>query len=65
MHFEEFDKIDSWLDEQDIERMFAVVDGLLPDVAVTDAEIVEFQRVVNHAIMIKNGGSGYQGATLQ
>lgn len=65
MKFAEIDQIDSWLEAEDIDRLFAVVEGRLPDVAVTAAEITEFQRVVNHAIMIKQGGSGYQQATLQ
>jgi hypothetical protein len=61
----EFDQIDSWLEPEDIDRIYAAAEGRLPESAVTDDELQEFQRIVDHLIMIKQGGSGYQQATIQ
>jgi hypothetical protein len=59
------DKLESWLEEDDIQRIWDVVHGNLPESAATADEIEEFSRLVTHAAMIKMGGTGYQGATLQ
>ncbi len=61
----EADQIDSWLEAEDIDRIYATAEGRLPETAVTDDELREFQRIVEHLIIIKQGGSGYQQATLQ
>ena len=65
MDLAEFDQIDSWLEPEDIDRIYAAAEGRISELAVTDAEIEEFQRIVNHLIMIRHGGSGYQQAQLQ
>jgi hypothetical protein len=61
----EEDRIESWLSEEDVPRLWAVVHGELPETAATADEIDELLRVVEHAVMLKMGGSGYQTATLQ
>ena len=61
----EEDQIDSWLDPDDIPRLWAVVHGELPEVAATSDEITELLRIVEHAAMLKMGGSGYKTARLQ
>lgn len=65
MELRDEDCIDSWLESEDIDRIFAAAEGKLPAVAVTEDELEEFKRIVDHLIMIKEGGSGYQQATLQ
>lgn len=59
------DQIESWLDPDDIPRLWAVMHGDLPETAATADEIDELLRIVQHAAMLKMGGSGYQTATLQ
>lgn len=59
------DDFDSWLEEEDIQRIWDVAHGLLPATAATLDELVELERLVRHAAMLKMGGSGYQTATLQ
>lgn len=59
------DEFDSWLEEDDVQRIWDVAHGLLPENAATMDELVEFERLVQHAAMLKMGGSGYQAATLQ
>ena len=59
------DLIDSWLEAEDINRIFAAAEGTLPETAVTCDELEEFQRIVEHLIKIRAGGSGYQQATIQ
>lgn len=59
------DEFDSWLEEEDVQRIWDVAHGLLPETAATIDELEEFQRLVEHAAMLKMGGSGYQTATLQ
>lgn len=56
---------ETWLTEDDAMRLWAVVHGELPDSAATDAELVEFERVVMYSAMIKLGGEEYAGATIQ
>ena len=65
MELEENDYIDSWLSPEDIERIWRVGQGELPDTAATAEEIEEFDRVVKHVLMLKAGGSGYQDSTIQ
>jgi protein-L-isoaspartate O-methyltransferase len=61
----EADQIESWLDPEDIPRLWAVVHGELPETAATADEITELLRITQHAAMLKMGGSGYQTAVLQ
>lgn len=56
---------DTWLTEDDSLRLWAVVHGELPETAATDAELVEFERLVMYTAMIKIGGEEYAGATIQ
>jgi endonuclease/exonuclease/phosphatase family metal-dependent hydrolase len=65
MLLQDCDLIDSWLEEEDIDRIFLAAEGTLPSTAVTEDELTEFQRIVDHLIKIRAGGSGYQQATLQ
>lgn len=65
MEIRDCDLIDSWLEEEDIDRIFLAAEGTLPSTAVTEDELVEFHRIVDHLIKIRAGGSGYQQATLQ
>ena len=53
-------EFESWLDASDIERLWAVVHGDLPDTAATDDELAEFERLVVHAAMIKVAGADYR-----
>lgn len=56
---------DTWLNENDIERLWKVTQGELPQVAATANEMEEFLKVVTHAAMIKIGGVEYQSSTVQ
>jgi hypothetical protein len=53
-------QFDSWLDAEDVDRLWRVVHGELPETAATADEIMEFQRVVTHAAMLKVAGKDYQ-----
>jgi hypothetical protein len=53
-------EFESWLTEDDVDRLWQVVHGELPEVAATSDEITEFHRVVTHAAMIKVAGKDYQ-----
>jgi len=55
---------ETWLTEEDTERLWAVVEGNLPDYAATTAELEEFERLVTHAAMIKIAGENYQAQTI-
>jgi hypothetical protein len=59
------DSLDTWLQEDDVQRLWQVCHGLLPETAATFDEIKEFERVVMHAAMLKAGGEGYSTAPLQ
>jgi hypothetical protein len=54
------DTFDSWLSDKDVDRLWRVVHGELPELAATADEIDEFQRVVTHAAMLKIAGKDYQ-----
>jgi hypothetical protein len=56
---------DTWLNENDIERLWKVTQGELPLVAATANEMEEFLKLVTHAAMIKVGGDEYQTSTVQ
>lgn len=51
---------ESWLDADDVDRLWKVVHGELPEVAATADEIDEFHRVVTHTAMLKVAGKDYQ-----
>jgi hypothetical protein len=53
-------QLDSWLEEEDVDRLWKVAHGLLPDVAATSDEMAEFLRIVTHAAMLKVAGNDYQ-----
>lgn len=55
---------ESWLTDDDIQRLWKVCHGELPEVAATYDEMKEFERVVMHTAMIKMGGAGYNTAQL-
>jgi hypothetical protein len=59
------DEIESWLTDSDLQRLWDVCHGILPQVAASEDELAEFERVVMHAAMIKMGGTGYTTAILQ
>jgi hypothetical protein len=59
------DSLDTWLQEDDVQRLWQVCHGLLPETAATFDEIKEFERIVMHTAMIKMGGAGYTQSTLQ
>lgn len=58
-------QFETWLTEEDIQRLWDVCHGVLPEAAATFDEIEEFERLVLHSAMIKMGGEGYIQATLQ
>jgi hypothetical protein len=57
-------QFETWLTEEDTQRLWNVCHGLLPETAATPDEIIEFERVVTHAAMLKMGGTGYDSAPL-
>jgi hypothetical protein len=59
------DEIDTWLSDNDIIRLWKVIQKELPDAAASSDEMDEFLKVVTHVAMIKTGGSGYETATIQ
>jgi hypothetical protein len=56
---------ETWLSDEDCQRLWAVCHGTLPDVAASTDELVEFERVVTHVAMLKVGGPEYVGAIIQ
>ena len=58
-------EFDTWLEEEDIERLWAVCHGTLPETAATGEEIDEFARLVMHTAMLKLAGPEYQEVILQ
>lgn len=59
------ENFDTWLNENDIERLWKVTQGELPDVAASADEMAEFLKLVTHAAMLKTGGSEYQHSVIQ
>lgn len=53
-------RFDSWLNADDVDRLWKVVHGELPETAATADELDEFHRVVVHAAMLKVAGKDYQ-----
>ncbi len=58
-------EFNTWLTENDILRIWNVIQGILPNIATSTDELNEFNRLINHIAMIKSGGNGYHTATLQ
>ena len=56
---------DTWLTEADIERLWAVCHGTLPEIYASGEEIDEFARLVTHAAMLKVAGEEYSQAVVQ
>jgi hypothetical protein len=56
---------DSWLTEDDIQRLWDVVHGNLAEEFATHDEVQEFSRIVMHAAMTKVGGAEYETAVIQ
>lgn len=50
--------VDTWLDEDDVQRLWAVAHGELPEEFASGDELDEFLRVVEAVAMAKHG---YQG----
>ena len=58
-------EFDTWLEERDIKRLWAVCHGTLPEIYASGEEIDEFHRLVTHAAMLKVAGTDYTQATVQ
>ena len=56
---------ETWLSEEDCQRLWDVCHGKLPNTAATTTELEEFERCVLHAAMVKVAGEDYQMHTLQ
>lgn len=54
--------VDTWLEEDDIQRLWDVCEGTLPEEMATMEELEEFERVVLAVIWHKEG---YRGQMLQ
>ena len=59
------ENFDTWLNENDIERLWKVIQGELPHAAASSDEMDEFLKIVTRVAMIKMGGSEYQTSTVQ
>lgn len=55
---------ETWLDGEDVERLWKVCHGELDDSHASDEEIQEFRRLVTHAAMIKVAGKDYLEHTV-
>ena len=55
---------DSWLEEEDVQRLWDVCHGVLPESAATFDEIKEFERLVLHSAMLKVAGEDYESAAI-
>ena len=53
-------EFETWLTEEDVQRLWQVCHGQLPEAAATFDEMEEFERVVTHAAMLKVVGKDYQ-----
>lgn len=56
---------DTWLTEADVDRLWAVCHGTLPEIYASVDEIDEFHRLVTHAAMLRVAGSDYLTAVVQ
>jgi hypothetical protein len=55
---------ETWLTEEDVNRLYLVAVGELPEIQATTDELEEFAKVVLHTAMVKMAGDGYDTATL-
>lgn len=58
-------EFETWLHESDMQRLWDVCHGNLPENAATAEELEEFHRCVVHAAMVKTAGSDYMTHTVQ
>jgi hypothetical protein len=58
-------QFETWMTEADVERVYKVCTGQLPEEFTTEDELAEFCLVVEHAAMLKLGGEGYDNSMLQ
>lgn len=58
-------EFETWLEEEDIERLWAVCHGTLPKTYASGEEIDEFARLVTHTAMLKLAGPEYLQAIVQ
>lgn len=56
---------ETWLREEDMQRLWDVCHGVLPEHAATNQELEEFERCVMHAAMVKMAGADYMTHTVQ
>jgi hypothetical protein len=56
---------ETWLEDADVQRLWDVVHGSLPEYAATDVELVEFERLVTHTAMLKFAGEDYLEHSIQ
>jgi len=56
---------DTWLTDADVERLWAVCHGTLPEIYASSEEIDEFARLVTHSAMIKLAVPDYSQAIVQ
>lgn len=55
---------DTWLTGDDVQRLWDVCHGVLPQTAATEDELNEFKKLVLHAAMIKQAGPDYLEHTV-
>lgn len=58
-------EFDTWLTEADVERLWAVCHGTLPEIYASADEIDEFHRLVTHAAMLRVAGPDYLTTVVQ
>jgi hypothetical protein len=56
---------ETWLKEEDMQRLWDVCQGNLPEAAASERELEEFHRCVMHAAMVKIAGADYLSHTVQ
>lgn len=56
---------DTWLKEDDMQRLWDVCHGKLSEAAASEEELEEFHRCVVHAAMVKMAGADYMLHTVQ
>lgn len=59
------EKFDTWLSEQDIQRIWDVTHGNLPATFASETELEEFLNIVHQAWLVKIGTKINEKLTLQ
>lgn len=54
--------MDTWLEQKDIDRLFDVAEGKLPEYFTSKEELIEFQRLIDNAVEQKKN-LGYNKKT--